>query len=394
KEEKKDALSGELKELDKKRRDAKKKAKEEKEENAITGVGCVDLVLNYAGKGSGVREMLDKYLVEDPSALVKADEYIEKYLGGFMSAKKIGELYEGASTWSDEKAEYLNKICIDSHIPEKLRNILDGTLEALEKSKDFLDAAGKYVGAGADLIGGILEIVNSSRNIIQLKNVKKGAGEAVSEDDTKMAGIDIEKYSKELVEYARGNNASLMNVANELTQDKEGRKILSTIGDLAAKGTEFAGLKGYDKVIEKAFKLADFIWKCFADRKMIYGYYAEAGNATLQRLIDGESNLHGKLIYEKYMNKEEHKKTGGKTEIHGKEVRLLRNGQGFERDEEMGDYLKLNIVHSLLFSASKFNPLKQPRLLAECTLTILGLKDAIGKTDSETAEQIFNKLKQ
>ena len=52
------------------------------------------------------------------------------------------------------------------------------------------------------------------------------------------------------------------------------------------------------------------------------------------------------------------------------------------------------MVHSLMFSISKFNPLKASQILAECTMAVLGLDKEIGKTDSETAMKIFNELKQ
>ena len=72
---------------------------------------------------------------------------------------------------------------------------------------------------------------------------------------------------------------------------------------------------------------------------------------------------------------------------------LLQHGQGFERKEELVDYLKLNMIHSLIFSASKYNPLKQTRIVAECALTVLGLEEYIGKTDAAAANEIFKRLK-
>ncbi len=65
-----------------------------------------------------------------------------------------------------------------------------------------------------------------------------------------------------------------------------------------------------------------------------------------------------------------------------------------ERSEELSDFLKLGMVHSLLFSASKFNPLEEARILAECILTILGHKDDVGKTDTDTAVKVFHRLQQ
>ena len=51
-------------------------------------------------------------------------------------------------------------------------------------------------------------------------------------------------------------------------------------------------------------------------------------------------------------------------------------------------------ANSMIFSASKFNPIEESRILAECTLTVLGFEKEIGKADSETASKIFLKLKE
>ena len=72
---------------------------------------------------------------------------------------------------------------------------------------------------------------------------------------------------------------------------------------------------------------------------------------------------------------------------------MLQRALGFERREEFADYLRLNMVNSLLFSASDNNPLKQPKILAKVALAVLGLEDLIGKTDAESAQKIFEKLK-
>jgi hypothetical protein len=187
-----------------------------------------------------------------------------------------------------------------------------------------------------------------------------------------------------------------MRVSSDLSKSQEGRKILASVGSLAQKGARVAKLLGaadFSKIIGAAFRTADFFWKCFADNKTVYSYYTQAGNPILKKLIAGKKTLSDTEEGKKLMKEESHEKQDGSTVVGRKEFRLIRNGQGFERDEEIADYLKLNMVHSLLFSASKFNPLTQPRILAECTLTILGLDDCIGKTDNETAVKVFNRLK-
>ena len=48
----------------------------------------------------------------------------------------------------------------------------------------------------------------------------------------------------------------------------------------------------------------------------------------------------------------------------------------------------------MLFSASDYNVLEEPKIMARVTMTVLGLEDSIGKTDSETAMKIYTKLRQ
>ena len=140
---------------------------------------------------------------------------------------------------------------------------------------------------------------------------------------------------------------------------------------------------------------ADFFWKCMADNRSIVDYYGSAGNAELRKLDIGIDRMkqgpHGGWLNKGTKLEMDDK---GNYVVDTRAFKMLRNAQGFERNEELSDYLKLNMVYSLLFSSSKFNPLKASRILAECTLTVLGFEELIGKTDSDTALKIFNGLKQ
>ncbi len=48
----------------------------------------------------------------------------------------------------------------------------------------------------------------------------------------------------------------------------------------------------------------------------------------------------------------------------------------------------------MLFSASNYNVLEEPKIIAKVTMTVLGLGDSIGKTDADTAMQIYSKLRE
>ena len=378
-------------------REAKIDAQEEAAADMkVTGFKYVDLVLKYGKTAGASVDMLNKYLIDSPNMLEKADAYIDKYMGGFLSTKKMGEWYKTGKEWTKDKAQIVSDFFIEDRLPDKLEEMLRGTLGVLESSKGFLDAVNQYAGFAADVLGDFMEIVGSVSSIKKLNAANKEADEAKQADNEAVASIDFEKYDKDLVEFAKGNNASLMRVSSGLSKNAMGRKILSSIGSLAEKSAKFAKqfeAADFSKLIGAAFRTADFFWKCFADNKTVYQYYSQAGNPVLEKLVMGKNTLQNTNVGQKLMKDENHSYKDGAMEVGKQEFRLVRNGQGFETDEEIADYLKLNMVHSMLFSASKFNPLKESRILAECTLTILGLEDCIGKSDNDTAIKVYNKLK-
>ena len=71
----------------------------------------------------------------------------------------------------------------------------------------------------------------------------------------------------------------------------------------------------------------------------------------------------------------------------------IKRSMGFKDEEELMNFQGLKMVNALLFSASDYNPLEEPQILAKCTLMVLGLEDCIGKTDSDTAMKVFKTLK-
>ena len=73
-------------------------------------------------------------------------------------------------------------------------------------------------------------------------------------------------------------------------------------------------------------------------------------------------------------------------------MQVIQKAKGFENITELAAYAGMNIVQSLLFSASKENSLKETKIRAVAILATLGMKDAIGKRDSKTALKVFKKL--
>ena len=120
-------------------------------------------------------------------------------------------------------------------------------------------------------------------------------------------------------------------------------------------------------------------------------YFKTGALGHVEQILAGRSSIESEMgLRGKTYVKDEN----GMYNLDNSDITMIMNASGFERMEEFADYLRLNMVHSLLFSASKFNPLEEPKIIAKTALKILGLEDLINKTDSESAMKIFRKLQQ
>ena len=74
-------------------------------------------------------------------------------------------------------------------------------------------------------------------------------------------------------------------------------------------------------------------------------------------------------------------------------LRIVCAGQGYESEEELMTDTGLKLAASVAFSASDYNPILRKKITAVTVMTVLGLKDKAGKTDSATINEIFNAMK-
>lgn len=369
-----------------------KDVKYKRKEQGLTTNDKVNALISYGGLAMDIKEKLDTYLL-DPENVAKFEGYMQSYLFGIISYQGIADVYDKV----EFKLQKIDGSVHDFLMPDWLKGALDTALDKYSKTTDFLNNVAAYVGEAGEILGVFANTVEAAMNIRKLNKTANEAKKSHDEDTGKVQALDEIKFDKTLIENAAANNLSLMQVGNDFTKSIEGRLIMQNAGKVASRIAYYAG-RGEDigAAISGAVKLASFIWQCMSDNKTVYQYYSKGGNLVLANLMRGWNKFEETNAGKKYLSNK--KKPGvnenGQYEVNGRAFDLLRDGQGFERDEELSDFLKLNMVHSLLFSSSKFNPLKESKILAECTLAVLGLDDVIGKSDSETAMKVFNKLKQ
>ena len=366
------------------------------EKKGLTGYKYVDLAISGGTAIMGIKGVIDEY-AQNTEMLENIDKYIDNYLGGFMSAKGIGEWYQkkvGLLNENGEKPKVEDGF-IDKRVPDVVKQKLDTFLLAAEKSGQLIKTVKEaFFDPSIEVLGDFKSIYESYKNISELNEAKEKSGKKHESDNEKIEKAKLSKEEKEAVEQARQNNIDLLNGGNDMTKNIESRKILLTTGELAQKILKYAGQDQFNKFIDKAFKFAGFIWHCISDEKAIKNYYGSSGNEEVKELFRGKEILMDQFKYDNDIkfDSTRYETENGKVIVGKQELRMLKNGLGFESEEELVKFLRLNIVNSLLFSSSKFNPLEETRLLAECTLTVLGLESSIGKTDNDTARKVFDKL--
>ena len=360
----------------------------------ITGYKYVDMVLKFSAKGivgvAQAKAAIDAF-AENDEQLEQIDGYIEKYMNGFMSTKSLGE-------WYTNKAEAFEQK-VDDLLPDFVKSSVTNVLKAAEESGDLLEWAKTYVNPVISMIGDFKDIVEASINIKKISDAKDEAAGKIAEDKAKIDNLDASQEKKNAVQDTLNNNTALVRGGTDMTKNIQSRKILSTAGNVAGKIAEYAGAEGTQELVNKVVDVVNYFWHCMSDKNAVKDYYQGAGNGTVKDLYTAREKVEKQFSFNPDKNKLVSKhstKTDAKGNIivGNTQLDLIQNAQGFERQEELVDFIRLNMVHAILFSASDYNPFETPRILAKCTLAVLGLEDAIGKTDNETAVSVFKKLRE
>ena len=405
----KDVLIENEEEEEKKKEEKEKEEKKDqlaKEINGIEGLppktDYLKLVLTYGEKITGLKSSLDEF-ANDTETLEKIDKYIGKYLTKKISVKKLADWYTGAD--KEEKEDDnggMFDFISDEKISKKLKDKLDGALNTLSNSAEFIEAASGYLDSAIDVIADFRNIVEYSKNILELESTREDAKELKSDDDEKISkAVKDKKLNKEeqdKLKDGQENNIALMDANTTMNKSIQGRKIVNSVAELTKKGLKFSGIEAGD-LVDKAADLVNFFYKCVSDKESLKTYLKTGAMGQVEKILAGrrrhESYVNNSILGNKYKIKDVNiSKEDGLYKFDNRDLEMIMNASGFERMEEFADYLRLNMVHSLLFSASKFNPLEQPKLIAKTALKILGLEDLIDKTDSESAMKIFRKLQQ
>ena len=154
-------------------------------------------------------------------------------------------------------------------------------------------------------------------------------------------------------------------------------------------------------MIKEALKVTEFIMRLFSDRSMLAHYYDDNGPLADEAKKLKGSNLDAMIRAQEKRNEDKKHPVAKESKLDQKDYEGLKNmstvdimekAYGFSDFSEHAAYVGWNIVQTLLFSASQFNPTLQTKFQSIVILSALGFRDLIGKQDNDSAEKVFNKL--
>ena len=305
----------------------------------------------------------------------------------------VGELENGESSWSDKIDNIVQKVEEDSD------DLLTKSLDTVQKVLDSTPVIMKSIQAVSAVLNGeplekladlkddefVTGIFNAVSDKVQLSRKFKQAEKENRKKDQKLIDGAKKNQTEEEVKLTQSGvrrNLQSQSVAYDQTQARKTDAIVTKVMDKA--GAVVATLvEDESGLVKQAVKevgeLINFIRSYINDKDSIVKYYQGTGELEKIRKLVEES------LQELNLN-------GEKQAVSFDDVEMLRQTKGFLDYTEMATFVGFNVVRSILFCAGKYNPLKETRKKAELIMTALGMKDSIGKEDTDTAIQLLNAL--
>ena len=171
--------------------------------------------------------------------------------------------------------------------------------------------------------------------------------------------------------------------AVEISRDLIGAAVQTGVLIASASGGAAKTVNMVGSAVRLGVDCALYFIRIMKDRKMLRDYYTNtAGGADILNGI--KANAKG--MFKETAEENEHIKNDHV-------LRILCAGMGYEKEEELLEDTGLKLAASVAYSASNYNPILQNKIVATTVMTVLGLKDKVGKTDGATIQKIFESMR-
>lgn len=325
-------------------------------------------------------------------------------------SKEIEALKKNAADYAKEQVEKLTVDIFGKNTADKVKV----AEEFLYNNKGFIQDGVKFFTTGLDYAKKSVEHVkNISRSVNNYKSLSKGAKDAAThrgEDDEKLRKAGEKRLNEKQLEKAsntldmhRGMGSMADKIAEAMQVYNIGQDVINlTIDSVNA----FGGKLNYSArfisgAIQDGLELAMFAIRVCTDRKALQDYFflTDEGRRTVNDIRSGF--LNAKNAGSKSAKKNADKITAmlkdyslGTQVKNADMIDLIADAQGYEHTSELVEDVGMSMAQSLVFCASKFNPMMETKLMAITVMSVMGLSPAeIGSTSPEVARKLFESFK-
>lgn len=222
----------------------------------------------------------------------------------------------------------------------------------------------------------LLPVFTQMYDAHQKKKLSQGEqGDDQARLEKSLEGLSPEQAKR--VQNAAARNQAFQEKASGLAHTRKCTEVLESVADVA--GDVLGTLAGPElttmvsAAVSEAGQLVNYLVSYCTEKKATADYFRKSGDVDRMKTRLKDMGLD----------------TAGM-----KDLDIVRGGLGYEKNEELGSFVGLNLTRSLLFCASPYVATSQPHLylLAMASLTLLGQQTAAGKQDNATANRVYNAL--
>ena len=384
----------------------------EKRKKIVKTAGDVSMVVGYIPGLSTVQE-LAKYGAEQATL-----KFInEKILGQSTDFSSVDKT-KSTSEQLKQKTKLLKRSA-DEYAQNTFRGIVESVI-GKENAQSLLDleqgyysikkAIGDQIKATVDginyakkCVAHIKNVAKAASGISQIQYVSKNAQDKRAEDEAKLEKAGQKRLSPEQkakVDKIVKKHRAMGGMSEEISTAVLSFGIAEDVINFAIETAEIAGgkLNAGQKVIAKAVKagieFAMYAMRIATDRNALNNYFleTEAGSEVLNKVRSGFEKTGNEAMVKRIDDRRQthHKKVG---DVDTSIVDIISDARGYEHTSELVENTGMSMAQSLVFSASRFNPMAETRLIAITVMSIMGLTKEIGDTSPATVEKLFAAFK-
>lgn len=313
------------------------------------------------------------------------------------------EYRNGAKKVADQFMEGVFRQVVGDEFADSIKQLESDYYDVSKIVQDHVKSTVRYIKYARRCAA---HVTNVGKSIGGIKELRNSVGESKKQkdaDDEKIKKAGAKRLSPkqlEVVENVRKKHHALAGLGNEIATVVQSFNIAENVLDIAFDTAETISkdVSIEAELITKSVKAAlDFIMfaaRVATDRVALNKYFidTDAGNAVVNKIKDGfikSGNLDGAKKIEDRMAAHKKSIADGNTSM----VDLISDARGYEHTSELMENTAMSLAQSIVFSASKYNPLMETKIVAVTVMSVMGLGNKVGDISPRTVEQLFNSFK-